>query len=132
MGTVRYQLTRDELLATAVRRKLFKRSTVVLDAILVASGLVLVTLPSPQPAYAPVLGRFVLVLVPLLYALRYLVIRRLVARLTWLTQPTTLEFGPDGLGFAAGDIRSQVGARAAGDRSTRQDEAGSRRSHRLP
>jgi hypothetical protein len=109
VGTVRYQMTLQELVHSAFRRKMLTKRRLALLAALVAVGALLLAFPVTRSA------GFVVILFALLWPLAFrAAIAKLVRRSGILTAPATLAFGDEGLSMVSGDVRIEYGWRAIG------------------
>src|SRR4051812_11153146 len=104
MAILHYQLTRDEVLRSVLRRRMLSPGRLILGGILLVGGVTLLALP----LHAADTGAFLILFVLFMNGLLYVILRRAVDKATWLTAPTTLEYGEAGITLDAGGMRHEL------------------------
>jgi hypothetical protein len=104
LPTVKYQLTRDELVSSAFRRKVMRPRFLALLAILLLAGFAMLAMGD----VLVYVGAFCIAYAFLAPLQLFLALDRFVKGTAWLTAPTTVDFDETGLTISAPGHRFQL------------------------
>lgn len=105
MPTIHYQLTHNEAVGTAFRRRMAQRGLWAFEGAMLFVALSLTLMGPPGDGYALI---FSAIAIAMPFAI-YFALSTAISRARWLMRPTTLEFDEKSLRMSMGDVRQEVG-----------------------
>ena len=108
MTTVHYQLTYNEALGTAFRRRVLRPRFWIIQSVDLVVAVALWLAGPPLSYFAFIFAVLALVFPFLLY----IAIANRISSTRWVTAPTTLEFDDETLRLSMGDVRNEIRWRA--------------------